>query len=136
MSFSTFSYNTPNSTGIYCAHTNLYSGSGTPLSSDYSCFQLTFDADGDGVIDGNDLCPNTPLGATVDANGCSASQRDTDGDGYMDNVDAFVNDSTQWSDADGDGYGDNLDGNSPDALPLNPTQWEDMDGDGYGDNMA
>ncbi len=30
------------------------------------------DADGDGVADGVDACPDTPLGAVVDANGCSA----------------------------------------------------------------
>ncbi len=35
------------------------------------------DADGDGVKDVNDLCPGTPTGATVDLNGCSASQLDT-----------------------------------------------------------
>jgi hypothetical protein len=39
------------------------------------------DADGDGVANGTDACPSTPLGETVDANGCSASQVDTDGDG-------------------------------------------------------
>lgn len=32
------------------------------------------DSDGDGVDDDADLCPNTPLGATVDANGCSGAQ--------------------------------------------------------------
>ena len=29
------------------------------------------DNDGDGVLDGNDTCPNTPLGFIVDENGCS-----------------------------------------------------------------
>ena len=28
------------------------------------------DSDGDGVLDNNDLCPNTPEGAIVDVNGC------------------------------------------------------------------
>lgn len=28
------------------------------------------DADSDGVVDANDLCPDTPLGATVDVDGC------------------------------------------------------------------
>lgn len=32
------------------------------------------DADGDGVPDNIDQCPNTPLGTTVDANGCSIDQ--------------------------------------------------------------
>ena len=34
----------------------------------------TTDSDGDGVVNANDLCPNTAAGATVDANGCSADQ--------------------------------------------------------------
>src|SRR5262249_42293053 len=33
------------------------------------------DADGDGVCDGLDLCPNTPKGDRVDAHGCSERQR-------------------------------------------------------------
>ncbi len=45
------------------------------------------DADGDGVLDGVDQCPNTPLGETVDAQGCSASQVDTDNDGVNDAAD-------------------------------------------------
>ncbi len=39
------------------------------------------DADGDGVANGADLCPSTPVGATVDPNGCSQNQVDTDDDG-------------------------------------------------------
>jgi len=31
------------------------------------------DADGDGVADANDICPGTPAGVTVDANGCPVS---------------------------------------------------------------
>lgn len=45
------------------------------------------DADGDGVADGSDLCPNTATGATVDVNGCSDAQKDTDGDGVNDAAD-------------------------------------------------
>jgi hypothetical protein len=33
-----------------------------------------FDADGDGVPDDHDQCPNTPAGAAVDASGCSIDQ--------------------------------------------------------------
>ena len=40
------------------------------------------DTDGDGVLDGQDLCPGTIDFATVDANGCSDAQRDADSDGY------------------------------------------------------
>jgi serine protease len=35
------------------------------------------DADRDGVKDVNDLCPGTPAGVAVDADGCSALQRDS-----------------------------------------------------------
>lgn len=42
------------------------------------------DSDGDGVIDPNDKCPNTPKGAKVDASGCPI---DTDGDGVPDYLD-------------------------------------------------
>lgn len=39
------------------------------------------DVDGDGVLNGPDLCAFTPIAATVDANGCSQTQVDTDDDG-------------------------------------------------------
>ncbi len=43
------------------------------------------DADGDGVRDKDDACPNTPLGRTVDATGC---EYDSDNDGVKDGADA------------------------------------------------
>lgn len=46
------------------------------------------DADGDGVADARDACPGTAAGAEVDAQGCSAAQRDSDGDGVNDAADA------------------------------------------------
>ncbi len=45
------------------------------------------DKDLDGVTDTADKCADTPSGQEVDANGCSASQRDVDGDGVMDDAD-------------------------------------------------
>jgi hypothetical protein len=42
------------------------------------------DADGDGVPDASDLCPGTPMGQAVDANGCSDAQVDADGDTVCD----------------------------------------------------
>ncbi len=45
------------------------------------------DSDLDGVPDASDACPGTPAGEAVDADGCSASQRDADGDGVSDAVD-------------------------------------------------
>ena len=45
------------------------------------------DTDGDGIGDLCDTCPDTPSGASVDANGCADSQKDTDGDGVTDDID-------------------------------------------------
>jgi len=58
----------------------------------------------------------------------SGPVQDTDNDGYMDYVDAFPNDSTEWKDTDGDGVGDNKD-----TYPNDPTRWSDIDGDGVDD---
>ena len=77
--------------------------------------------------------------------------KDTDGDGYNDDIDTFPNDSSEWKDSDNDGYGDNSDGfpydssehadldedgvgDNSDVFPNDSTQWVDRDGDGYGDN--
>ncbi|WP_456423291.1 PA domain-containing protein [Lutibacter sp.] len=49
------------------------------------------DDDNDSVINGLDLCANTPAGETVDANGCSESQIDDDNDGIMNNIDVCPN---------------------------------------------
>lgn len=42
------------------------------------------DADGDGILDANDFCPNTPKGVKVDGKGCPI---DSDGDGVPDYID-------------------------------------------------
>ena len=130
----TFTYNTPNASGTYCVHIDLYSDVSVQLIGDSDCFTLVQDDDNDGVPNESDACPNTSTGAMVDQNGCALSQKDTDNDGYNDDVDAFPNDATQWSDMDSDGYGDNASGNMADAFPTDGTQWSDADGDGYGDN--
>jgi gliding motility-associated-like protein len=67
---------------------------------------------------------------------------DKDGDGYLNDNDAFPEDGSEWIDTDGDGLGDNfevdddndgyLDAN--DAFPLDPNEWADADNDGIGDN--
>ncbi|MFU8822419.1 MAG: outer membrane beta-barrel protein [Gammaproteobacteria bacterium] len=44
------------------------------------------DSDGDGVADAADLCPATPAGLTVNAQGCAAEE-DADGDGVPDVLD-------------------------------------------------
>jgi len=46
------------------------------------------DSDGDGVADKRDKCPDTPLGATVDLNGCPT---DSDRDGVYDGLDKCPN---------------------------------------------
>jgi len=98
-----------------------------------------FDDDGDGVVNGLDLCPGTPAGEAVDADGCSLSQLDSDGDGVSDAVDLCPGTpagqavdangcSASQRDSDNDGVTDDLDNCILDA---NPTQL-DTNGDGFG----
>mgnify|MGYP001177626920 FL=1 len=61
--------------------------------------------------------------------GLSGFIRDSDGDGYRDDLDIFIYNPYEWNDTDGDGVGDNSD-----AFPMDPSEWQDMDGDGVGDN--
>ena len=81
---------------------------------------LVQDSDLDGVADVSDLCPNTPTGETVDANGCSDAQKDTDGDGVTDDIDTCPDTPTgetvdsdgcsdSQKDTDGDGVTDDID---------------------------
>jgi aryl-phospho-beta-D-glucosidase BglC (GH1 family) len=51
----------------------------------------TRDDDNDGVVQESDKCPDTPPGATVDANGCAQSQLDTDKDGVPNSNDNCPN---------------------------------------------
>lgn len=78
------------------------------------------DGDDDGVSDALDLCPGTPEGAAVDANGCAASQLDGDADGVNDALDQCPATpageapdangcSASQRDGDGDGVSDALD---------------------------
>jgi RHS repeat-associated protein len=105
-------------------------------------FSQQQDTDEDGVVDGDDQCPDTAPDEPVNAEGCAASQRDTDGDGFTDDVDLFPDDPTEWADLDGDGVGDNSDpdrdgdgvANEDDAFPDDPAESGDLDGDGIGDN--
>ena len=53
---------------------------------------------------------------------------DRDGDGVIDDLDAFPDDETEWADSDGDGVGDNAD-----DCPEDPTDSVDSDGDGVCD---
>jgi outer membrane protein OmpA-like peptidoglycan-associated protein len=72
------------------------------------------DQDLDGVRDGLDECPDTPIGATVNAKGCPS---DSDGDKVLDGLDNCANTPAGCtvdgkgcpSDADGDGVCDGVD---------------------------
>ena len=76
---------------------------------------------------------------------------DSDGDGVIDDEDAFPNDANESADTDGDGVGNNADafpedanesadtdgdgvGNNADAFPEDANESVDSDGDGVGDN--
>ena len=60
------------------------------------------DDDNDGVNDRSDECEETPLNEIANDEGCSASQRDSDGDGIADSVDlCWGDDSTGDNDGDG-----------------------------------
>lgn len=98
-------------TGYGECWTTSYLDPGYPV--DPSCHGDA-DADGDGVADSMDKCPDTSQGAKVDADGCAL---DSDGDGVTDDKDrcpdtpkgAKVNADGCAQDSDGDGVADNKD---------------------------
>lgn len=60
----------------------------TPIGARVDARGCPIDSDGDGVFDGIDKCPSTPKGCTVDKLGCPA---DADSDGVCDGVDQCPN---------------------------------------------
>ncbi|HZI22382.1 MAG TPA: OmpA family protein [Gemmatimonadales bacterium] len=56
----------------------------TPIGATVDARGCPSDTDRDGVLDGLDRCPNTPVGAHVDATGCPI---DSDHDGVYDGID-------------------------------------------------
>ncbi len=73
---------------------------------------MSSDSDNDGVPNDQDLCPNTPPGQTVDANGCAQSQLDDDQDGVPNPIDLCPGTPT---------------GETPNAQGCAPSQLDDDD---------
>ena len=102
------------------------------------------DADGDGVLNGVDNCPNTANADQADADGDGIGDvcEDSDGDGVFDPVDNCPNTANaDQADADGDGTGDVCEDSDGDGVfdpvdncpnTANADQ-ADVDGDGIGD---
>ncbi len=105
------------------------------------------DEDNDGVNDVIDDCLNTPMGASVGANGC---ETDSDGDGVPDSIDQCsgttgnvkIDRNGCEADSDGDGIVDSLDqcdgtvaGSEVDANGCAVQTDTDADGDGIGDSV-
>jgi OOP family OmpA-OmpF porin len=106
-------------------------------------FGCPLDADGDGVPDYLDKCPNTPAGVAVDASGCPL---DADGDGVPDYLDKCPNTPAGVAvdangcplDSDGDGVPDYLDKcpNTPAGVTVDANGCPlDSDGDGVPDYL-
>ena len=118
--------------------------------NDYQWENEPLDDDGDGVDDSDDLCPNTSVGETIDANGCAQSQLDDDADGVMNDADLCPNTPTSETvgtygcsesqlDDDGDGVMNDADlcsntsaSEAADSVGCAPTQY-DADNDGVPD---
>lgn len=116
-------------------------GACTSGSDGFGDDDYILDADGDGVSDGDDACPDDYLQWTdVDGDGhcdeldddCpedASDWVDSDGDGVCDNSDPCPEDITQFIDEDGDGHCDERD----DDCPEDENGWNDSDGDGVCD---
>ncbi len=94
------------------------------------------DADGDGIADVVDDCPNTAedLDGYLDEDGCP--ELDDDGDGIPDALDSCpqsAEDPDGFDDEDGCPDADNDRDGVPDVVDLCPTRPEDNDGDADGD---
>lgn len=113
---------------------------------------LDSDSDADGVNDNLDNCPGTPLGESVDANGCALSQLDEDQDSVSDAVDQCPDTpagetvdaegcASSQRDSDGDGVNDAIDQcpDTPIGDPVDgvgcPFDLLDLDGDGVVNNQ-
>ena len=95
--------NTPADACIECVDAELdgVSTADAPLGSDAS-----LDLTEEEVMSDSEVSPDGSADADVEPD---ASPVDTDGDGVIDDLDAFPDDETEWADTDGDGVGDNAD---------------------------
>ena len=105
------------------------------------------DDDNDGVLDGNDNCPQTDLGDSVDSDGCADNQLDSDEDGYSDDIDNCPGHPNPWqenydadnegdicdTDDDNDGVTDTNDDCQTGVLGWTSTSETDHDSDGCQD---
>ena len=110
-----YKFNGEGSTLLDSSGNGIFGSSSAPLQRLESNAPLsdqctTLDSDEDGVLDIFDICPATLVtGLDIDIVGCASYQRDTDGDGFTDDVDIFPTNPNEWSDLDNDGIGDNSD---------------------------
>ena len=149
---------TPSENYSFKQWTGTGSGTANPLTfkiisntSITAVFEL-IDADGDGVTDALDKCSDTPVGSTVNAEGCATSQLDTDGDGVTDDKDLCAETpdgetvdengcSDSQVDTDGDGVTDDKDlcAETPDGETVDENgcsdSQKDTDGDGVTDDI-
>jgi OmpA-OmpF porin, OOP family len=135
-----YAFGDPENNFVYSAGiTYQFGGPGkTPLAA-----TEPLDSDGDGVLDGEDQCPDTPRGMAVDSSGCPL---DTDGDGVADSLDKCpatprgvpVDAKGCPLDSDGDGVYDHLDKCPATAagVPVDKMGCPlDSDGDGVYDHL-
>lgn len=108
----------------------------------YFSDQAFEDEDFDGIINFLDKCLATPTEESVNIEGCSPAQVDSDGDGFFDDVDLYPFDPDESGDCDQDGIANGQDRDDDndlvpdwdDAFPCDPSESRDNDGDRIGDN--
>jgi len=130
--------------GLNTLTVQITAGDGTVREYVFTVIRGILDADGDGVADDLDECPDTPSGVEVDAKGCPL---DADGDGVPDYLDECPDTPSGVEvdakgcplDADGDGVPDYLDKcpDTPAGIVVDaegcPDLTIDTDGDGVPD---
>ncbi|MCJ8312842.1 MAG: hypothetical protein HRU38_05165 [Saccharospirillaceae bacterium] len=88
----------------------------------FGCLDSIKDSDNDGYNDHEDVSPNNAAEWFDNDNIGNNADTDDDGDGVIDEENAFSLDNTEWADFDHDGIGDNSDDDLDNDRILN---WED-----------